>query len=99
MRESGDCPSWFLAAATLPKPGRACIKGFAASFQKTAAMDFYMTKNQGKLMEAFTPLFISITSGIHRLEKSRKKRRRRLPGKLLLTRTVLFSLPGSSGRP
>ena len=38
VRKSGDCPSWFLAATTLPKTERACIKGFAASFQKAAGL-------------------------------------------------------------
>jgi hypothetical protein len=57
----------------LPKTERACIKGFAASFQKAAAMDFYITKYQGKLMEALTPLFLTMTSGIHRLEKQEEQ--------------------------
>ena len=31
-------------------------------------MDFYITKYQGKPMESLTPLFKSLTAGIHRLE-------------------------------
>ena len=31
-------------------------------------MDFYITKYQGKQMESLTPLFKSLTQGIHRLE-------------------------------
>ena len=36
-------------------------------------MDFYITKYQGKLMEALTPLFLTMTSGIHRLEKQEEQ--------------------------
>ena len=32
-------------------------------------MDFYMTKYQGKAMESLTPLFKSMTEGIHRLQR------------------------------
>ena len=32
-------------------------------------MDFYITKSQGKPMESLTPLFKSLTQGIHRLER------------------------------
>ena len=63
-----DCPAWFPRASTLSKSERACIKSFAASFQKAASMDFYITKYQGKPMESLTPLFMSMTDGIHRLE-------------------------------
>ena len=31
-------------------------------------MDFYITKYQGKMMESLSPLFQTMTSGIHRLE-------------------------------
>ena len=47
----------------------ASVAGFGASFQKAAAMDFYITKYQGKPMESLTPLFMAMTSGIHRLEQ------------------------------
>ena len=36
-------------------------------------MDFYITKYQGKPMESMTPLFIAMTSGIHRLEKQEEQ--------------------------
>ena len=45
-----------------------CVQSFAASFQKAAAMDFYITKYQGKPMESLTPLFKCLTEGVHRLE-------------------------------
>ena len=46
-----------------------CVSSFAASFEKAAAMDFYITKYQGKPMESLTPLFKSMTAGVHRLER------------------------------
>ena len=33
------CPAWFPRASSLTKSERACIQGFAASFQKAASMD------------------------------------------------------------
>ncbi|MCP4201017.1 MAG: hypothetical protein GY769_03695, partial [bacterium] len=36
-------------------------------------MDFYITKYQGKPMESLTPLFMSMSSGIHRLEKQEEQ--------------------------
>ena len=36
-------------------------------------MDFYITKYQGKMMEALTPLFQTMTSGIHRLEEQERQ--------------------------
>ena len=61
-------PPWFPKAMTLSQKEQRCILSFAASFQKAAAMDFYITKYQGKSMESLTPLFKSMTQGIHRLE-------------------------------
>ena len=51
----------------------ASIAGFGASFQKAAAMDFYITKYQGKPMESLTPLFMAMTDGIHRLEQQEQE--------------------------
>lgn len=36
-------------------------------------MDFYITKYQGKMMTSLTPLFQTMTSGIHRLEEQEKE--------------------------
>jgi hypothetical protein len=44
------------------------LQSFASAFRKAYAMDFYITKYQGKMMESLTPLFQTMTSGIHRLE-------------------------------
>ena len=45
---------------------------FSAAFRKAYQMDFYITKYQGKMMESLTPLFQTMTSGIHRLELQEK---------------------------
>ena len=46
---------------------------FAGSFRKAAAMDFYITKYQGKPMESLTPLFKSMTEGVIRLERQEEE--------------------------
>jgi len=61
-------PPWFPKSVNLSPKEQRCILSFAASFQKAAAMDFYITKYQGKSMESLTPLFKCLTQGIHRLE-------------------------------
>ena len=40
-------------------------------------MDFYITKYQGKQMEALTPLFQPMTEGIHRLEEQEREEAQR----------------------
>ena len=72
-RKPSDTPAWFPGWTNLSKKERACIASFAASFQKAAAMDFYITKYQGKPMETLTPLFICLTDGIHRLERQEQQ--------------------------
>ena len=64
-----DCPLWVPATLNLTKAERSCLRSFAASFQKAAAVDFYITKYQCKPMESMTPLFQSMTHGLHRLEQ------------------------------
>ena len=32
-------------------------------------MDFYITKYQGKMMQSLTPLFVSMTKGVRKLEE------------------------------
>ena len=66
-------PPWFPASMTLSSREQRCIQSFAASFQKAAAMDFYITKYQGKPMESLTPLFKALTEGIHRLQSQEAK--------------------------
>ena len=46
---------------------------FSAAFRKAYQMDFYITKYQGKRMESLTPLFQTMTSGVHRLELQEKE--------------------------
>ena len=52
------------------------VESFAAAFQKQYAMDFYITKYQGKQMEALTPLFKTMQSGVHRLEEQEREEER-----------------------
>ena len=43
------------------------FQSFAEAFRKAYNMDFYITKYQGKMMQSLTPLFQTMTQGIHRL--------------------------------
>ena len=45
-------------------------------------MDFYITKYQGKMMESLTPLFQTMTSGIHRLEEQERQEEEELQSRL-----------------
>ena len=48
------------------------LASFAAAFRKAFAMDFYITKYQGKMMQSLTPLFQTMTEGLHRLAAEEK---------------------------
>ena len=48
------------------------LESFAAAFRKAFAMDFYITKYQGKMMQSLTPLFQTMTEGLHRLAEEEK---------------------------
>ena len=37
------------------------------------AMDYYITKYQGKMMQSMTPLFSAMTQGIRKLEEQEKQ--------------------------
>ena len=37
------------------------------------AMDYYITKNQGKMMQSMTPLFAAMTQGIRKLEEQEEQ--------------------------
>ena len=37
------------------------------------AMDYYITKYQGKMMQSMTPLFVAMTQGIRKLEEQEKQ--------------------------
>jgi len=72
-RAADDSPSWFPSATSLSSSERACIRSFAASFQKAHAIGYYITKYCCKPLEVLTPLFMTMTSGIHRLEKQEQE--------------------------
>ena len=48
-------PPWFPRTSTMSSRELRCIQSFAASFEKAASIDFYITKHQGKPMESVTP--------------------------------------------
>ena len=74
VRKDNAYPTLFpRVLASLSAAERACINGFAASFQKPDAMDCHITKYQGKPMEALTPLFMTMMSGIRRLEEQEEQ--------------------------
>ena len=64
---------WLYACGPLQPADQAVVESFQTAFQKAFAMDFYITKYQGKMMESLTPLFQTMTSGIHRLEHQEKE--------------------------
>jgi hypothetical protein len=49
------------------------LLSFSAAFRKAYAMDFYITKYQGKMMESLTPLFQTMATGVQRLEQQEKE--------------------------
>ena len=53
--------------------GQAIVQSFAAAFRKQYAMDFYITKYQGKMMQSLTPLFQTMQDGIHRLQQEEEE--------------------------
>ena len=61
--------SWLPGVSVQTPAESACLRAIRTSFAKAAGMDFYITKYQGKPMEALTPLFKCMTEGVHRLEK------------------------------
>jgi hypothetical protein len=75
-------PTWFPLGSRLSKAEQRCIRGFTDSFRKAAAMDFYITKYQGKPMELLTPLFKAMTDGIHRLENQEAQEKEAVQGDL-----------------
>ena len=74
---------WLYGSGVLRAEDGATVDSFAVAFQKAYAMDFYITKYQGKMMEALTPLFQTMTSGIHRLEEQEKQEEEELKARTL----------------
>ena len=44
-----------------------------SAFRKMHAMDYYITKYQGKMMQSMTPLFSAVTQGTRKLEGQEKQ--------------------------
>ena len=54
------------------------------------AMDYYITKYQGKMMQSMTPLFAAMTQGIRKLEEQEKQ------AEQLADKTLQKSRPGKN---
>ena len=67
-------PQWLggVGFDKMSKSMQSIIQCFGAVFRKIHAMDFYITKNQGKMMQPLTPLFQSMTRCIRKLEEQEK---------------------------
>ena len=59
--------------SSLSEDQKGIVDAFAASFRKMHAMDFYITKYQGKMMQSLTPLFDSLSKGIRKLIQEQKE--------------------------
>ena len=68
VKTNGSAAAWLPGVVLNTPRERACVRLIQSSFAKAAGMDFYITKYQGKPMEALTPLFKCMTEGVHRLE-------------------------------
>ena len=55
-------------SSQLTRLGTKMLDSVAAAFRQAHAMDFYITKYQGKMMQSITPLFHAMAQGIRRLE-------------------------------
>ena len=62
----------FCGVRMLSKTQTAFIYSMKVGMKAAFICDFYITKYQGKMMEALTPLFQTMVSGIHRLEETEK---------------------------
>jgi hypothetical protein len=49
------------------------VGAVGSAFRKMHAMDYYITKYQGKMMQSMTPLFAAMTQGIRKLEEQERQ--------------------------
>ena len=68
-------PQWLggVPWRSLSSARRNLVKAVSSAFRKMHAMDFYITKYQGKMMQSMTPLFAAMTQGIRKLEEQEKQ--------------------------
>ena len=71
------------ACGPLLPADQAVAESFQAAFQVSSAMDFYITKYQGKMMESMTPRFQSMLGGMQRLEQQEREEQEEEARKLL----------------
>ena len=69
---TGTCEKWLYGCNTKNVDAKLLLS-FTCAFRKAYSMDFYITKYQGKMMESLTPLFLTMATGIHRLEQQEKE--------------------------
>ena len=58
---------------SLDEPRRNIVEAVGAAFRKMHAIDYYITKYQGKMMQTITPLFAAMTQGIRKLEEQERQ--------------------------
>ena len=64
---------WCYGVSRLAARVAQTLRSFADAFRKAMAMDFYITKYQGKMMEALTPLFQTMLGDIQRLQQQEQQ--------------------------
>ena len=52
---------------------RKVVGAVSSAFRKMHAMDYYITKYQGKMMQSMTPLFAAMAQGIRKLEEQEEQ--------------------------
>ena len=70
-----SAPQWLggVLWRSLSPARRNVVNSVSSAFRKMHAMDFYITKYQGKMMQSMTPLFAAMTQGIRKLEEQEKQ--------------------------
>ena len=70
-----SAPQWLggVLWRSLSSARRKVAGAVSSAFRKMHAMDCYITKYQGKMMQSMTPLFAAMTQGIRKLEEQEEQ--------------------------
>ena len=70
-----SAPQWLggVLWRSLSSARRKVVGAVNSAFQKMHAMDYYITKYPGKMMQSMTPLFAAMTQGIRKLEEQERQ--------------------------
>ena len=70
-----SAPQWLggVLWRSLSSGRRKVVSAVSSAFRKMHAMDYYITKYQGKMMQSMTPLFSAMTQGIRKLEEQEQQ--------------------------